>query len=83
VIDGTTFATFDPDRPMQCPATLVRADSAYEPAFAPEHEDRLHRSSPHVEVIPMPGGAHNVRGDRATRELYLDALGSFLEQASL
>jgi pimeloyl-ACP methyl ester carboxylesterase len=79
-IDGTTFGGYDADRPIHCPATVVRADPAYEPAFLPEHEERLHRSSPHVDVIPMPGAAHNIRGDRATRELYLDALEAFLRK---
>jgi pimeloyl-ACP methyl ester carboxylesterase len=79
-IDGTTFGEYDADRPIRCPATVVCADPAYEAAFLPEHEERLHRSSPHVDVIPMPGAAHNIRGDRATRALYLDTLEAFLRK---
>lgn len=79
-IDGTTFGGYDADRAIHCPATVVRADPAYEPAFLPEHEERLHASSPQVDVIEMPGAAHNIRGDRATRELYLDTLEAFLRK---
>jgi pimeloyl-ACP methyl ester carboxylesterase len=78
VLDGTTFAAYDPDRPLHCPALVVRADSAYDPAFHPHDEHRLHQTSPGVEVVPMPGAGHNIRGDRATRDRYLDALSDFL-----
>jgi pimeloyl-ACP methyl ester carboxylesterase len=78
VLDGTTFAAYDPDRPLQRPALVVRADAAYDAAFQPDHEARLHRTSPHVEVVPMPGAGHNIRGDRASRDHYLDALSAFL-----
>ena len=78
VLDGTTFAIYDPDRPLHRPALVVRADPAYDAAFQPDHEARLHRSSPHVEVVPMPGSGHNIRGDRATRDRYLDTLTGFL-----
>ena len=78
VLDGTTFAAYDPDRPLHRPALIVRADPAYDAAFQPDDEHRLHRTSPHVEVVPMPGAGHNIRGDRATRDRYLDALTDFL-----
>ncbi len=80
VLDGTTFGTWQADRPLQRPALVVRADADYDPGFHPDHEDRLHRSSPHVDVIAMPGAAHNIRGDRATRDRYLDVLTDFLTQ---
>jgi pimeloyl-ACP methyl ester carboxylesterase len=79
VLDGTTFAAYDPDRPIPCPGLVVRADPAYDAAFEPAHEERLWRDSPHVRVIPMPGAGHNVRGDRASRTRYLDALTEFLD----
>lgn len=78
VIDGTTFAAYDPDRPLHRPALVVRADPAYDAAFQPDHEHRLRRTSPHVGVVPMPGAGHNIRGDRATRDRYLDVLADFL-----
>jgi pimeloyl-ACP methyl ester carboxylesterase len=78
VLDGTTFAAYDPDRPLLAPALVVRADPAYDAAFQPDDEARLHRTSPHVEVVPMPGAGHNIRGDRATRNRYLDVLTDFL-----
>ena len=51
----------------RCAALVVRADPAYDAAFRPDDEHRLHRTSPHVEVVAMPGAGHNIRGDRATR----------------
>ena len=78
VLDGTTFAAYDPDRPLHRPALVVRADPAYDAAFRPDDEHRLQRTSPHVEVVPMPGAGHNIRGDRATRDRYLDTLTDFL-----
>ena len=78
VLDGTTFATFDPDRSLHCPTLAVRADPAYDAAFRPDDEPRLRTTSPHVEVVPMAGAGHNIRGDRATRDQYLDVLTDFL-----
>jgi pimeloyl-ACP methyl ester carboxylesterase len=78
VLDGTTFASYDPDRPLHGPALVVRADPAYDAAFRPDDEARLHATSPHVAVVPMPGAGHNIRGDRATRDRYLDLITDFL-----
>jgi pimeloyl-ACP methyl ester carboxylesterase len=78
VLDGTTFAAYEPDRPLHRPALVVRADPAYDAAFQPDDVHRLQRTSPHVEVVPMPGAGHNIRGDRATRDRYLDTLTHFL-----
>ena len=78
VLDGTTFVAFDPDRPLHRPAVIVRADPAYDAAFRPADERRLHQTSPDVAVIPMPGAGHNIRGDRAARHHYLNALSDFL-----
>lgn len=78
VLDGTTFAAYDPDRPLHHPALVVRADPAYDAAFQPDDEHRLRRTSPQVEVVAMPGAGHNIRGDRATRDRYLDVLADFL-----
>jgi pimeloyl-ACP methyl ester carboxylesterase len=83
VLDGTTFATYDPDRPLERPALVVQADPAYDAAFRPEDEARLHRTSPHVSIVPMPGAGHNIRGDRATRARYLDVLADFLAHAPI
>jgi pimeloyl-ACP methyl ester carboxylesterase len=78
VLDGTTFAAYAADRPLHRPALVVRADPAYDAAFQPDDEHRLQRTSPHVEVVPMPGAGHNIRGDRASRDRYLDTLAYFL-----
>jgi pimeloyl-ACP methyl ester carboxylesterase len=78
VLDGTTFASYDPDRPLHSAALIVCADPAYDAAFRPDDEPRLHINSPHVDVVPMPGAGHNIRGDRATRDQYLDVLTDFL-----
>jgi pimeloyl-ACP methyl ester carboxylesterase len=78
VLDGTTFAAFAPDRPLHRPTLVLRADPAYDAAFQPDDQHRLQRTSPHAEVVPMPGAGHNIRGDRATRDGYLDVLTDFL-----
>jgi pimeloyl-ACP methyl ester carboxylesterase len=78
VLDGTTFGTYEADRPIGCPAMIVRADAAYDPGFFPADENRVRATSPDVRVVAMPGAGHNIRGDRATRGLYLEALGEFL-----
>ena len=78
VLDGTTFETFEADRPIGCPAMVVRTDAAYDPGFLPADEIRLRASSPDVTVVAMPGAGHNIRGDRATRGPYLETLGAFL-----
>ena len=78
VLDGTTFAAYDPDRPLHRPALVVRADPAHDAAFRPDDEHRLRRTSPHVAVVAMPGSGHNIRGDRASRDRYLDVLTDFL-----
>ena len=78
VLDGTTFANYRPDRPLYRPALVVRADPAYDAAFRPDDEQRLHRTSPHIGVVPMPGAGHNIRGDRAARDSYLGVLADFL-----
>ena len=57
---------------------VVRADAAYDAAFQPDDEHRLHRTSPHVEVVPMPGAGTTSAAIRATRDRYLDALTDFL-----
>lgn len=79
-LDGTTFGSYDPDRPLNVPGLVVRAEPDYDAAFRPEHEERLHRTSPHIAVVPMHGAGHNIRGDRAGRAGYLDALSTFLAQ---
>jgi pimeloyl-ACP methyl ester carboxylesterase len=81
MLDGRTFAGYDPDRCIGRPGVVVRADPACDPSFRPEDEARLHATSPHLPVIEMPGAAHNIRGDRAARGHYLDTLGQFLERA--
>jgi pimeloyl-ACP methyl ester carboxylesterase len=83
VLDGSTFVDYEPDRPLHGPALVVHADASYDAAFQPEHEIRLHRTSPHAAVIPMPGAGHNIRGDRASRAHYLDVLTDFLARHTL
>ena len=54
VLDGTTFAAWDPDRPLHRPTLVLRADPAYDAAFQPDHEHRLHRTSPTPTWSPCP-----------------------------
>lgn len=77
-LDGRTFIGYQADRPIACPGVVVRADPAYDAGFLPSHQARLHATSPHIDVVDMPGSGHNIRGDRAARTRYLDVLDDFL-----
>ena len=74
---GGSAGVVDPNL-VEDPALVVLADPAYDAAFGPDDESRLHTTSPHVDVVPMSGAGHNIRGDRATRNQYLDVLANFL-----
>jgi len=78
ILVGRTFADFRPDRPIRRPVSVLGADAACGGAFVVEHEARLLATTPHAEIIHVPGAAHNIRGDRVGRAPFLDALAEFL-----
>ena len=61
-LDGRTFDAYDPDRPFDCPALIMRPEPAYGATFLPEHEARLWPTSSRAKVVAMPGAGHNIRG---------------------
>ena len=80
VLDGRTFAGHDPDRPMWVPTMVLRAGSDCDPAFRPDDVERLQACSPHACVVQVPGTGHNIRGDVAGRDRYVELLQLFLHQ---
>ena len=80
VLDGRTFAGYDPDRRLWVPTFVVRAGSDCDPAFRPQDVDRLQACSPHARVVEVPGTGHNIRGDVAGRDRYVELLQRFLHQ---
>jgi hypothetical protein len=78
ILDGRSSGGFRSDRPLRCPAMLVRADPGLGAAFGEEHERLLATTSPRV-VVNALSGSHNLRGDRQTRESYLGLLTEFLD----
>jgi pimeloyl-ACP methyl ester carboxylesterase len=80
VLDGRTFAGYDPDRPLWVPTLVLRAGERCDPAFRPDDVDRLQACSPHARVVEVPGTGHNIRGDVAGRERYVELLQLFLHQ---
>jgi pimeloyl-ACP methyl ester carboxylesterase len=74
--DGTTLAGTDLASPVAVP-TLILAAGA-EPAFKPEHEERLARTHPGVEVVRVPGASHFIHSEQAHRATFAEHLAAFL-----
>jgi pimeloyl-ACP methyl ester carboxylesterase len=80
VLDGRTFDGYDPDRPLWIPTLVVRADRDCDPAFRPEDVERLQACSPHARVVEVPGAGHDIHGDVAGRDRYVELLQLFLHE---
>lgn len=57
-LDLTAWGSHDPDSPIPCPLTVVRADPTLGPAFFPQHEARLLRAAPQAEFVVARGRTH-------------------------
>lgn len=57
-LDLTAWGDHDPDSPIECPVTVVRADPSLGPAFFPEHEARFRRAAPKAEFVVAEGFTH-------------------------
>ncbi len=77
-IDMTLLADFDPDRPIQVPATILQADPDLGPAFMDGHEARLAATSPGVEVVRYEGATHLIHAGRETADRFLDDVDAFV-----
>lgn len=78
VSDRTTLAETDVEAPVRVPIVLLAAD--VQPAFKPEHEERLTATHPDVTVIRVPGAGHAIHDGKAHRAEYVEQLTAFLAQ---
>jgi pimeloyl-ACP methyl ester carboxylesterase len=74
--DGSTLAGTDLDAPVGVPVLLLAA--GVQPAFKPEHEQRLAAGHPGVEVVRVAGVGHSIHSEIAGRATYVDHLAAFL-----
>jgi len=72
VIDGSALAGTDTDAPVTVPALILAAGIV--PAFAVEHQQRLGRTHPQVDVRRVDGAAHVIHDEIAHRDEYLRTL---------
>lgn len=77
-IAGVSLAGWEPDRPVNVPMTIVRADSSLGPAFTAADADRFRLANPHVEVIEVFDAPHGIREHLETAPRYVDELTRFL-----
>ncbi len=79
-IDGSTLAATDTRSPVTPPVVIVAADDASGAAFSTGDEERLARSQPTVEVVPITGSGHRIHDMRAHREEFAGHLRRFLDE---
>jgi pimeloyl-ACP methyl ester carboxylesterase len=76
--DGSTLAGTDLAAPVGVPVLLLAAE--VQPAFKPEHEQRLAESHPDVEVVRVAGVGHSIHSEIAGRAAYVEHLAAFLRK---
>jgi pimeloyl-ACP methyl ester carboxylesterase len=77
VVDGSLLAGTDTSSPVTVPVFILAGDPELS-AFPPEHEARLARSHPQVEVVRLAGAGHSIHDERAHRVTYAEHLRAFL-----
>ena len=77
-IDLTLLATFDPDRPIRVPATILQADPELGPALMGGHEARLATTSPEAAVVRYDGATHLIHAGKETAARFLDDVDAFV-----
>ncbi len=76
--DGSTLAGTDLTSPVGVPVLLLAAGA--QPAFKPEHEERLAATHPDVEVVRVDGVGHLIHDEIAGRATYVEHLAAFLRR---
>jgi pimeloyl-ACP methyl ester carboxylesterase len=76
--DGTALAPTDLVSPVGVPVLLLAA--GVQPAFKPEHEERLAATHPEVQVVRVAGAGHAIHTEIANRDAYVRHLVGFLDQ---
>jgi pimeloyl-ACP methyl ester carboxylesterase len=78
-IDGSTLAAADTEAPVSPPVVVIAADDEVGAAFSTEHEARLARTHPAIDVIRVPGTGHGIHDERRFRDVFAGHLQRFLE----
>jgi pimeloyl-ACP methyl ester carboxylesterase len=76
--DGTTLAGTDLTSPVTVPVLLLAA--SVQPAFKPEHEERLAATHPEVRVVRVEDAGHGIHDEIAHRPTYVTQLAAFLDE---
>jgi pimeloyl-ACP methyl ester carboxylesterase len=76
--DNRTLGETDLASPVGVPILLLAAGD--QPAFKPEHEQRLAQTHPDVQVVRVAGAGHGIHDEKAHRADYVEALAAFLDQ---
>src|SRR5215213_531225 len=76
--DGSTLAPTDLVSPITVPMVILAA--GVQPAFKPDHEERLAATHPDVEVVRVPRAGHGIHDEIAHRDVYVEQLGAFLRR---
>ena len=76
--DRRTLGETDVASPVGVPVLLLAA--GVQPAFKPEHEQRLAKTHPGVKVVRVAGAGHGIHGEKAHRADYVEQLAAFLDE---
>jgi pimeloyl-ACP methyl ester carboxylesterase len=74
---GVLWRGYDPDAPLPCPVTVLRADPEVGAVFEPNDAERFTAANPEAEVVMVPGASHSIHAT-ATLSPYLSELNLFL-----
>jgi len=76
--DNRTLGETDVDAPVGVPVLILAA--GVQPAFKPEHEERMKATHPDVTVVRVAGAGHGIHDEKAHRADYVEQLTAFLAQ---
>ena len=74
--DNRTLGETDVDAPVGVPVLILAA--GVQPAFKPEHEERMKATHPDVTVVRVAGAGHGIHDEKAHRPEYVEQLTAFL-----
>ena len=78
-IEGIVWRGFDPDAPLGCPITIVRADPNVGAVFTPDDAERFAKGNSHARIYQVEGATHTVHAS-PTLAAYLTHLTMFLSE---
>ena len=78
-IEGIVWRGFDPDAPLGCPITVVRADPKVGAVFTPDDAERFAKGNPQARIHEVEGATHTVHAS-PTLAPFLTHLTTFLSE---